>query len=171
MILIREATTKDAKLLVELKQQTFRDTFEGENEPGDMDIYCERHFNENIQRSELESNQFTLFICECEGETSGYAQIHWQSDTDSIDARNPAEIQRFYILKQWHGKGVAKQLMKVCLEEIANHLCDIVWLGVWEHNQRAIAFYQKYLFNVVGNKTFTLGTDHQNDFIMSRRLT
>jgi ribosomal protein S18 acetylase RimI-like enzyme len=48
---------------------------------------------------------------------------------------------------------------------------DEVWLAVWEHNARAIRFYEKHGFTQVGEQPFTLGRDVQTDWLMSRSVT
>jgi ribosomal protein S18 acetylase RimI-like enzyme len=61
--------------------------------------------------------------------------------------------------------------MKACLDEAERAGCDLVWLGVWERNPRAIAFYHKWGFEQVGTQTFQLGDDMQSDWIMSRLVS
>jgi ribosomal protein S18 acetylase RimI-like enzyme len=45
-----------------------------------------------------------------------------------------------------------------------------IWLGVWEHNPKAISFYEKNGFTVFGQKVFQMGEDQQRDFMMKRQL-
>jgi diamine N-acetyltransferase len=88
-----------------------------------------------------------------------------------VSANAPGEIQRLYVADQWHGKGIAQELMRACLEELMRHGSDAVWLGVWEHNPRAIAFYKKIGFVEAGDHIFPLGRDPQRDVIMVKRLS
>lgn len=80
------------------------------------------------------------------------------------------EIVRIYARKEWIGRGVGAQLMKTSLREAENAGCDVVWLGVWERNLRAIAFYRKWGFEQVGTQVFQLGDDMQNDWVMVRQV-
>ena len=57
--------------------------------------------------------------------------------------------------------------MNACIEQARAWHADELWLGVWEKNPRAIAFYQKTGLRVVGRQTFQLGRDLQHDFVMS----
>lgn len=75
-----------------------------------------------------------------------------------------------YVVENWHGKGVAQKLMGACIKEMQQHGSDAVWLGVWERNPRAIAFYKKSGFVEVGDHTFPLGGDPQCDIIMVRAI-
>ena len=85
-------------------------------------------------------------------------------------ARRPAELNRLYVAAAWHGKGVAQALLKDAMKSAKDAGADCLWLGVWEHNPRAIAFYRKCGFEDVGSHHFMLGTDRQRDVIMSLAL-
>ena len=76
------------------------------------------------------------------------------------------ELQRLYIAADWHGRGIAQQLMETALAIAIDSGCDTLWLGVWEDNPRAIAFYNKYGFQAVGEHSFRLGEDLQRDIVM-----
>jgi ribosomal protein S18 acetylase RimI-like enzyme len=77
---------------------------------------------------------------------------------------------RIYADREWHGRGVAAALMRACVAQARDWRCDVVWLGVWEDNPRAIAFYEKTGFRAVGRQTFLLGSDVQHDLVMSLPL-
>ena len=81
---------------------------------------------------------------------------------------NPVEIARFYSAAPWIGRGVGAALMTACLREAEARACDVVWLDVWDRNARAIAFYSKWGFEVVGEADFILGDDVQHDLLMAR---
>jgi ribosomal protein S18 acetylase RimI-like enzyme len=81
---------------------------------------------------------------------------------------HPIEIVRFYSVKEWIGRGVGAALMEACLGEAARRDCDMIWLDVWEQNPRAIAFYRKWGFEVVGEQAFQLGEELQRDLLMQR---
>ena len=83
-------------------------------------------------------------------------------------AEVPGEIQRLYVARDYHGRGVAHDLMKACLDEMTRHGSDVVWLGVWERNPRAIAFYRKFGFKEAGHHVFAPGNDPQRDVVMVR---
>lgn len=87
-----------------------------------------------------------------------------------MSGSTPGEIHRLYVDRDWHGKGLAPALMDACLQALKVHGSDVVWLGVWEHNPRAIAFYRKFGFAEVGDHVFPVGNDPQRDIIMMRSL-
>ena len=93
--------------------------------------------------------------------------MHWGSATDQLGAAKPVEIHRLYVDRRWHGSGVAQRLMAAALGVAERGGADHVWLGVWERNPRAIAFYKKCGFTEAGQQVFLLGRDVQRDLVMS----
>lgn len=168
MPVIRRSEPSDALRLAELAELTFRNTFEESNTPEDMNLHCASYYSEAIQGREISDPSMATLVCEHAGELVGFAQLRWQRFPVCVKAERPAEIQRLYVREAWHGKGVAQDLMSesIALAEAAG--ADQVWLGVWEHNPRALAFYRKCGFVEVGDHIFTVGSDPQRDVIMSR---
>ena len=80
------------------------------------------------------------------------------------------EIERLYVQAEWIGTGLGTLLMRRALEEARAQACRAVVLGVWEHNERALAFYQRFGFRKIGQHEFVLGTDVQTDLILRKGL-
>ncbi|CUA87352.1 GNAT family N-acetyltransferase [Pseudidiomarina woesei] len=168
---IRTATEDDAERLAALAQQTFIEAFGEANSTENMNAYCASHFSPTLQLAEINDQQGLTLIATHEGHLIGFVQLRFGSSPASVPATSPAEIQRLYVLANWHGRGVAHDLMRTALQRIEQAHHDMVWLGVWEHNPRAIAFYKKYQFSEVGEQVFQLGDDAQRDVIMARPVT
>jgi ribosomal protein S18 acetylase RimI-like enzyme len=168
MPVIRCAEPTDARNLAELAEATFRDTFGEMNTVEDMDLHCRSSYGEAIQMAEISSPEMVTLVCE-EGEALiGFAQLRWGEAPRCVSASSPGEIQRLYVAKQWHGKGIAQDLMSACIAQMERRGSDAVWLGVWERNPRAISFYRKFGFGEVGEHIFSLGADPQRDIVMAR---
>lgn len=168
MPIIRKAEVGDALALARLAERTFRDTFEQSNTAEDMALHCAAHYGEAIQRRELSDPNIDVLVCDDEGKLAGYAQLRRGPAPEFIRAKQPLEIQRFYFDKAWHGRGLAQELMDASLAAAKRDGADQVWLGVWERNPRAIAFYRKWGFVEAGSHVFPLGTDLQRDIVMVR---
>jgi ribosomal protein S18 acetylase RimI-like enzyme len=167
---MRRAKLSDALRLAELAELTFRDTFEATNTLDDMNLHCATSYSEAIQARELLDPEMATLLCEHAGQLVGFAQLRRQQTQDCVKAERPAEIQRLYVRAAWHGKGVARELMSECMALAQAAGADQVWLGVWEHNPRAIAFYEKCGFSAVGDHVFRVGSDPQRDIIMSQAV-
>ncbi len=167
---IRRAGPGDARQLSQFAESTFRATYGAMNNAKQMAIHCQNSFGEQIQAAAISNPDMVTLLCEHEGILIGYAQVHWGGAPDFVSSRSPGELQRLYIGDEWHGKGVAQALMNACFEEMTKRGSDLVWLGVWERNPRAIAFYRKLGFTEVGEQIYSFGDDPQRDIVMARSI-
>lgn len=174
-VAVRHATPADATALSHLGAETFRETFEDTNTPDDMARYLAESFFPEQQAAEIADPQSVMLVAEHRDDTGvahlvGYAHIVDGDVPDDVTGPLPLELKRLYILRAWHGRGVAQALMNQYLEIARGRGARTLWLGVWEHNARAVAFYTKYGFVRVGQHDFVLGTDVQTDWLMARPL-
>ncbi len=167
---IRRASDADAALLAELGARTFYDTFAADNTPEDMAAYLAQAFSPEKQAAELFDSNAIFFIAEVDGAAAGYAELHAGDAPSCVKGAAPIELVRLYVTQEWHGRGVGEALMSACIEEARAAGHRTMWLGVWERNWRAQAFYRKWNFHVVGEHPFVLGSDRQTDLLMERVL-
>jgi ribosomal protein S18 acetylase RimI-like enzyme len=169
---IRRAEIEDAEMLADLSYKTFWDAFHEhpENAPEDMAAYMEKAFSVETLRAELKDEKVIFLIAEFENESAGYAKITLGAIEDKIIAENPIELNRLYSHQKFLGKGIGQKLMDECFRVAKENDCDVMWLGVWEFNPRAQAFYKRYGFREVGKHIFQLGSDPQTDLLMQRDL-
>ncbi len=169
---IRQATLLDAEVLTDLSYATFWDAFSDhpKNAPDDLADYMGKAFNIGQIASELADENSLFFIAELDGKPAGYAKVIRGTTEDGITAKHPIELSRLYSHQEFLGKGVGRDLMTACLDYAKTHEHDVMWLGVWEYNPRAQAFYTKNGFREVGKHTFQLGSDPQTDLLMQRSI-
>ncbi len=171
-IIIYKAKNKDALMLTELAYKTFWDAFHAhpKNAPEDTADYMAKAFSlEQITR-ELSDPKAIFLVAEIDDEPAGYARLVRNSTEDGIVAENPIELNRLYVHQKFLGKGVGPALMEKCFEVGKETGHDVIWLGVWEYNPRAYAFYLKNGFRECGKHTFLLGSDAQTDLLMQREI-
>jgi diamine N-acetyltransferase len=169
-MLIRRATDRDNLALAEFGARTFQDTFAAQNTPENMAEYLALTFSPDKQARELSDSDIKFFIAEQDGEIAGSVKLIEGDAPMCITGTHPIEIARLYVDKKYFRRGIGSWLMDRCLEEALQKSCDVVWLGVWEHNYRALAFYHRWEFLEVGSHIFQLGDDPQIDLLMERRL-
>jgi ribosomal protein S18 acetylase RimI-like enzyme len=167
---IRRATIEDAKLLSELGAQTFVEAFAEDNTPEDMAAYLAASFNLEQLTTELTDPLSIFFVAEVDGDAAGYAKIHSGKVLAGVSDQKSVELVRLYVSQKWLGCGVGQALMQKCIDEAREMGFQIIWLGVWERNQRALAFYRKFHFHEVGEHNFQLGSDMQRDILMQREV-
>lgn len=169
---IRQATPEDAKPLTDLAYTTFWDAFahHPKNAPEDLNHYMRQAFNLEQIAAELTDERSIFLIAEIEDKPAGYAKLIVESTEEGITAMRPIELSRLYSHQEYLGKGVGQNLMDACFGYARTNGHDVMWLGVWEYNPRAQAFYTKNGFREVGRHTFQLGSDPQTDLLMQREL-
>lgn len=151
-----------------LAESTFREAFGFATTPQNMDLHCGGSYSEEVQAREISNRNMVTLVAEHGQDLVGFAQLAWSEAPSFIQGTSPGEVQRIYVASNWHGKGVAQALMAACLDEMKARGSDVIWLGVWERNSRAIAFYRKFGFIECGKHVFNLGDDPQIDIVMTR---
>ena len=169
---IRRGTVKDAETLAPLAVVIFNEAFADNplNKPEDMRAYIAEAFSLEKTRRELAETDSIFFIAEAAGEMIGYAKLKEFATEDCITDKNPIELQRLYVLKNFHGQKIAEKLMNECFDIARSRNFQTMWLGVWEHNYRAQRFYEKHGFRQIGEHIFQLGSDAQIDLVMERKI-
>jgi ribosomal protein S18 acetylase RimI-like enzyme len=164
---LREATPSDAARLAEFGARTFRETFAADNSPEDMERHLASAWSPPLQRREIEDPDIdTLILENGAGEWLAFAQLRANQVSDGVPAQGSIELWRFYVDAPWQGRGVAGALMQAAKDRGRRRGASTMWLGVWERNARAQAFYRKHGFGRVGRKVFVVGGDPQTDDVM-----
>jgi diamine N-acetyltransferase len=168
---VRRAGAADAATLAAFAERTFRVTFAADNNAADMDVYCLQAFSIATQDAEIADPAVeTLLMEDGAGALVAYAQLRQSRTPPEVTGPSPIELVRFYVDRERHGRGLAQRLMAEVVAAARARSARTIWLGVWEKNFRAVAFYQKEGFVDVGAHDFVLGTDRQTDRVMARLL-
>jgi diamine N-acetyltransferase len=163
---IRAAVTADAAVVSELARRTFYDTFAATNDPADMALYLAGAYSIDIQTNELNDRDITTLLVEEDGTAIAYAMLRTDHVPECVSGPDPIELWRFYLDRAWHGRGIAAALMDRVKAAARARGAKTMWLGVWERNDRARAFYAKCGFADAGEHIFLFGTDPQTDRVM-----
>ena len=167
---IRRATLEDVRALTAFGRRVFAVTFGADNTPGDLQSYLDGSYAESLQREEVADRRVETLLAEIDGTLAAFAQLRQGPAGEGVTGAKPIELWRFYVDPQWHGRGLARELMEAVETAARGRGARTLWLGVWERNLRAQAFYRKSGFTVVGTQTFQLGSDTQRDFVMAKGL-
>ena len=165
---VRRATPADAAALTAFGRRVFAQTFEAGNDPSDLTTYLDGAYVETRQQAELADPGLETLLLEVEDALIAFAQLRDGPPGAGVTGARPIELWRFYVDFEWHGRGVAQTLMAAVEDAARARGSSTLWLGVWERNVRAQAFYRKQGFTVVGSQIFTLGTDPQRDLVMAK---
>lgn len=170
MITIKIATIKDAELIAEMSRQTFYDSFAEDNTKEDMDIFLSKTFTREALMKEVGAENNIFLLAYDGNEVVGYVRMRENNIPPQLGTERAMEIARIYSVKTSIGKGVGKALMQKCIDIAKEKNHHTIWLGVWEHNQRAIDFYIRWGFKKFSDHDFVLGNDVQKDWLMKKSI-
>ena len=164
------ATPAYAEQIADLSRKTFYETFAVSNTAEDMELFMTKQFSREKLVAEVSDPSSYFFMALVEGKLAGYLKLQEGEAYPEFDGRSSIEIARIYSDSAFIGAGIGKALMQCALEQAALKKRELIWLGVWEHNLRAIRFYSKWGFEKFGEHDFILGTDRQTDWLMMRNV-
>jgi ribosomal protein S18 acetylase RimI-like enzyme len=170
-LLIRHATTADARLIADISHQTFYETFAAQNTPADMNKFLTQQFTKGKLILEVGTPGNIFLLAYSGNEVAGYAKLREGKPPASLGSSNAMEIARLYAMTSMIGKGVGKRLMQESINIATEKSKQVLWLGVWEKNRRAIDFYTKWGFEKFDETDFLLGDDIQRDWLMKKEIT
>lgn len=169
-ILIRPAEPGDAAALTALGRRTFSDAFGADNSPDDLRDFLDGAYRVDIQQRELADDALTYLVAERDGALLAFALLRSGKPCPHVSDPSAIELQRFYLDAGSQGTGLAQRLMASCLSHAAASGAGTLYLGVWEHNARALRFYAAQGFREVGSQVFHVGSDPQQDLVLARSL-
>ncbi len=161
----------DLDLLVAISRKTFVDAFESDNNPIDFKAYIDAAFDrENIKKQLNNPNSYFYFVFR-ESQLVGYFKLNVAEAQTDIKVLESIELERIYVLKDFQGNQIGKQMLQKTIEIAVKADKRFMWLGVWENNTNAIRFYQKYNFIKFDTHPYYIGSDKQTDWLMRLDLT
>ena len=167
---IRKVNIQDVEKLKEIGRQTFSETFSSENSEEDMREYLKKGFSTEKLKTELTDKNAEFYFAELDDKVIGYLKVNFGQSQTEIKDKNALEIERIYVLKEFHGKKIGEILYDKAIELAKEKNVEYIWLGVWEENPRAIRFYEKNGFVAFDKHIFKLGNDEQTDIMMKLKL-
>lgn len=168
--LLREAKSRDAAALAHFAATVFEDAFGAQNDPANLAAYLAEAFGPAQQAAEIADKAYRTILLEVGGALAGYAQLRQGPAPECVTLPRPIELKRFYLARAQRGGGLGLHLMEAALGAAVAAGAASIWLGVWEENPRAIAFYRKFGFEDVGSQIFVVGDDPQRDRVLARSL-
>jgi ribosomal protein S18 acetylase RimI-like enzyme len=167
---IRKASLSDLESIQKIASQTFRETFALVNTPENIINYLAESFNTTQLTTELTNLESFFYVATLDEKTIGYLKINFgKAQTEIID-KQALEVQRIYVLQEFHGKKVGQLFINEVLNIAKFNAVSFIWLGVWEENHRALGFYRKNGFSVFDKHVFSMGDDKQTDLLMKLEI-
>jgi len=168
LIPIRPATLADADAVSSLSLATFPLGCPPDTDPAHLNAFISTELTPDRFRQFLITDGVTILLAEVDRRLAGFVMLVSPSPHPQIKAQSPIELRKFYVDPAPHGRGVANSLMQSALPFLDNPQHDTAWLSVYSGNARALTFYQRWGFEIVGTHYFNVGGDPQKDFVMRR---
>lgn len=167
---IKRCTFEDLHKLQEISYETFNETFKHQNSEENMNTYLKKAFNLKQLEKEMSNSSSQFFFVYINDEIAGYLKINSDDAQSEEMGKESLEVERIYIRNKFQKHGLGKLLLKKAMEVAREGNKKNIWLGVWEKNETAIAFYKKMEFVQTGAHSFYMGDEKQTDFLMTRLL-
>jgi ribosomal protein S18 acetylase RimI-like enzyme len=167
---IRHASPEDAQLLADLSASTFRETYSANNDPDEVERHIASNFSVPQIRVQIEDPASSVLLASVGGEPLGYALLAIGTAPACVHGPSPIELVRIYLARQIIGQGHGSALLRASLGEGERLGRETIWLGVWEENTRACAFYERWGFVRVGTYEFLFGGKSYDDLVMARPI-
>ncbi len=166
---ITRADTGDIDLLCHLGRTTFLETYGSASSADLMEQYLSENYQPDNLIKEFEEPSCHFFIAQWEGHPAGFAKIRQVEMPPELAGRNHIELQRIYVLNAFHGKKIGKSLLEHCKNKALELGFDMLWLGVWTKNLKAIEFYMRNGFTKAGHHVFHFGEEaHLDDLLITK---
>jgi ribosomal protein S18 acetylase RimI-like enzyme len=165
-IQIQKITLDNLVQLQEIGRKTFAETFSSTNSEENMALYLKEGFAAEKLTAELQNPESEFYFATQNEKVIGYLKVNFGEAQTESQEDNTLEIERIYVLADYHGKKVGQLLYDKAIEVAKQKKFTTVWLGVWEENKRAIQFYTKNGFVAFDKHIFKLGDDEQTDIMM-----
>jgi diamine N-acetyltransferase len=167
---IKQCNLGEIQKLQEISYETFIETFKDQNSSENMNAYLEKAFNIEQLEKELSNISSHFFFVYFNNEVAGYLKVNTQDAQSENMGEDSLEIERIYVRAKCQKLGLGKYLINKAIDIAVEQEKNKVWLGVWEKNENAIAFYKKLGFVQAGTHSFYMGDEEQIDFIMVKSL-
>ncbi len=170
MVTIRKVKIAEADTLLAYSKKTFYEFFAHLNDPANMEAYSSVAFTPQCMLDQLTNPDSEFYFALYEDDIVGYIKLNFNNSQTEYKDKNALEIERIYVSGEHHGKRIGKQLLDFAIDIARDKQFTCVWLGVWEHNYKAMGFYERNGFKLCGSHEFLLGEDKQTDLLMRKNI-
>ncbi|MEL0651096.1 GNAT family N-acetyltransferase [Algibacter sp. TI.3.09] len=162
MIKIEQATVKDAQLIAKVGRQTFLESHGHSASESDIKTFVDKAYQEQAIAEEFKNENVQYYIISFEGEIAGFSKIEINAISPWVNESAVTKLDRLYLLEAFHDKKLGVELFNYIIETSKQYNQKGIWLAVWVENLKAIKFYTKNEFKIVGDYDFKLSDTRTN---------
>ena len=169
-ITFRKCSIEDIVPLQKHSIATFTEAFKAQNNPKDFQAYLAKAFSEAQLLSELENENTSFHFVEKQGEWVGYLKTNVLEAQGELREPEGMELERIYVKPPLQGQGIGLKMISFAESLAIKQGKTYLWLGVWEHNAKAIRFYERHGYKKFDTHSFYMGNDKQTDWLLKKKL-
>ncbi len=162
MTSIIKAGIRDSEMLAGIGRQTFIESHGHSASASDIASYVNEKYTPDIFRQELENANNIYHTIYHKEQPAGYSKMIFDSVHPNIALARVTKLERLYLLKEFYNLKLGKELMEHNIQISKLNGQQGMWLFVWTQNERALQFYQKSGFQIIGSHDFKISEHHSN---------
>lgn len=162
MINIQKATVADSELIARIGSETFLESHGHSASAKDIESFITKTYNKEAITTEFKNQNAHYYIILVNGKVAGFSKVEIDAVSPFVQETNITKLQRIYLLKEFYGQNLGAKLFDFNIEFSKKNNQKGIWLAVWVENNRAIKFYEKKGFKIVGDYDFEISKTHSN---------
>ena len=162
MIKIIKAEIKHAALIAEIGEKTFWESHGISASKSDITAFVSKTYTKETIVKQIENLNNLYYLMYYNNKIVGFSKIELNISNSNISSKIVTKLDRFYLLKAFYGQKLGLKLFDFNVALSKKNQQEGIWLAVWVENQRAINFYQKAGFKIVGKYDFQISETHSN---------
>lgn len=168
---IRRARPDDAGALSQIGAATFLESYTEIIDGPDMVAHCARQHSADVYGKYLTDPACSVWLAEyaATGAPVGYA-VNCPPDLPVAIQSGDVELKRIYCFSRFHGAGIGQSLMLAAIADACARRAPRLLLGTYQDNHRAIAFYKRHGFTLIGTRQFQVGSKLFDDIVLGKPL-
>jgi diamine N-acetyltransferase len=169
-ISVRQASVADVDTIVSLGRKTFVETYGDTNEKEKVSAYVDKMFNHETIEKEVNTFGERFFIAYVGDLPVGFTKLSENKIPKGLNGKKKIQVERIYVLKEYQGFKIGTELIEKVVTVAKEEEYKVIWLTVWQKNNKAVQFYQKAGFVIYDTDTFQFGDELHDDFLMKKEI-
>ena len=160
----------NVKILQKIIHQTFINTYQKDTAKSELQTYLDREYNVSQIQKQLDDPNCQFYVCIVDRQVAGYMKLNLGNKQTEAFPTASVEVEKLYIYPEFKRLGLGTKFLKKAERVAKQAEAKMLWIGVWEENEKAIKFYRKLGFKYLKNHEFRLGSEIQRDLILAKRI-
>ena len=168
---LRRCNANDLNILQDLAIRTYWETYGAQNTPENMDAYIQTAFHADQLQRELSDPNSEFHFLYADETLAGFMKLNEAPSQTDVNDKESLQLERIYVSGPFQGMGLGQYMIDAAIQTAVRRKKKYIWLCAWEHNHKALQFYEKNGFWKMGAHSIFMGDDEQTDYLLRKNLT